>query len=332
MKKTLFTIFCAVVAISCATDEVTVSNDLAISFENAFVDPQVIRSKVTDPTITTDKVNPLDKFKVWGFMDATSAVIFDGEVVEKQEDGQWTYGEVQYWAPNHTYYFGALAPVDNCHWVLNSDKANEFGIGELTFVNSEGTEDLLYASKSVETHDDEKFYSEGVAPVMLNFSHLLSKIKFTFTNGFGKDNITMNVSEIKMTVPKNATINLAVENWWDNDDWKITDAETSDLDFGVVPDLDTQTPLSSTNERLTIPAGKNASYAISFKVNIFIGGQPAMEVTKTATLTGVAFNMGRSYNIKADITPDNLELKPIEFEVEVKDWIPEGEFDLTLDK
>ena len=63
-----------------------------------------------------------------------------------------------------------------------------------------------------------------------------------------------------------------------------------------------------------------------------MGDQPAMEINKTATLTGVAFNMGRSYNIKADITPENLGLLPIEFTVEVNEWIPENPFELTLNK
>lgn len=328
MKKIFFTLLCAVAVCSCATDEIAVSNDLPISFKNAFVDSQVIRSKVTDPSITSTSIA---QFMVWGFMDATGAVIFDGELVEKK-DGQWTYEDTQYWTPDHTYYFGALAPVENCNWEMNSANANEYGVGVLTFANVDGTEDLLYASKSVITPDLAGLHSEGMDPVMLNFSHLLSKVKFTFTNGFVRDNITMKVSEIKMTVPKDATIDLAVENWWDNDDWKITGSETSVLDFADVPVLEAAGSASTVNERLTIPADKNASYEISFKVNLYIGDQPAMEVVKTATLTGVAFNMGRSYNIKTDLNPDNLGLHPIEFEVEVNEWIPEGDFDAAVNK
>ena len=135
-----------------------------------------------------------------------------------------------------------------------------------------------------------------------------------------------------MEVPKAATIDLAVENWWDGDDWKFTGSQTATLDFADLPVLEFAQSAASANERLTIPAGKDATYQISFKVNLYMGDQPAMEVVKTATLTGVEFKMGRSYNIKADITPENLGLHPVEFEVEVKDWIPEGSFDATVNK
>ena len=30
--------------------------------------------------------------------------------------GVWSYDNTQYWFPNHTYYFAALAPVEDAHW------------------------------------------------------------------------------------------------------------------------------------------------------------------------------------------------------------------------
>ena len=307
----------------------TISHQAEIKFANAFVDVHGVRTKVADPSITT---NSIDAFKVWGYMDKTGGLMFDGELVSRVGD-DWTYSNQQYWTPDHTYFFGALAPVENCNWTLKSDNANEYGLGVVSFTNLEGTEDLLYAATTVTTPEIDKLLAEGMDTVRLTFSHLLSKIKFTFTNGFTTDNVTMTVSEIKMEVPKAATIDLAVENWWDNDDWKFDGTEISTLDFADVPVvLATTESASSANERLTIPAGKDATYEISFKVNLFVGDQPAMEVVKTATLTGVAFNMGRSYNIKADVTPDNLGLHPIEFDVEVNEWIPENPYDLTVNK
>ena len=281
---------------------------------------------MADPSITTGTI---DAFKVWGFMDATGGVMFDGELVSKV-GGEWTYANKQYWTPNHTYFFGALAPVENSNWSLNYSNANEYGLGVVSFTNVDGTEDLIYASTSVKTPDIDRLLADGMDTVRLTFSHLLSKLKFTFINGFTTPNVTMEVSEIQMKVSKAATIDLAVENWWDNDDWKFNGTETTTLDFGSVPVLEITKSAPSANERLTIPADKNTSYEISFKVNLYVGDQPAMEVVKTATLSGVAFNMGRSYNIKTEITPDNLGLHPIEFDVEVKEWIPEGDFNATV--
>ena len=328
MKKILFTVLCAGALVGCAREEVTTSKQIEITFADAFVDVQGTHTKVADPSITTGSI---DAFKVWGFMDATGGVMFDGELVSKV-GGEWTYANQQFWTPNHKYFFGALAPVQNSNWTLDHSNANEYGLGLVSFTNLEGTEDLLYASTSVETPDIDKLLAEGMDTVELTFSHLLSKLKFTFINGFTTPNVTMKVSEIKMSVPKAAAIDLAVENWWDGDDWKFSGTETTTLDFADVPVLDVTAQASSANERLTIPADKNASYDISFKVNLYVGDQPAMEVMKTATLTGVAFNMGRSYNIKTEITPDNLDLHPIEFDVEVKEWIPEGNFDTTVNK
>ena len=329
MKKILFAILCAATLASCAREEVATSHQVEIKFANTFVDVHNIRTKTADPTITSGSI---DAFKVWGFMDQTSGLMFDGQVVTK-EGNEWTYKNLQYWTADHKYFFGALAPVENCNWTVNTGNANENGLGVVSFTNLDGTEDILYAATKVTTPDKETLLAEGMDPVNLTFSHLLSKIKFTFTNAFATDNVSMTVSEIKMIAPKAATIDLAVENWWDNDDWKVTGTETSTLDFaGVSGVLKTTESGVSTNQRLTIPAGKNAEYQISFKVNLTMGDQPAMEVVKTATLTGVAFNMGRSYNIKADITPENLGLLPIKFSVEVNDWIPEGEFNATVNK
>ena len=328
MKKILLAVLSAGALIGCAREDVTTTPQVAITFADAFVDVQESHTKMTDPSITTGSI---DAFKVWGFMDAKGGLMFDGELVSKVGN-EWTYDNQQFWTPNHTYFFGALAPVKNCNWTLDYQNANDYGLGVISFTNLEGTEDLLYASTSVKTPDIDKLLAEGMDTVKLTFSHLLSKLKFTFINGFTTPNVTMKVSEITMKVPKAATIDLAVENWWDGDDWKFNGTETATLDFSDVPVLGITQSSTTANERLTIPADKNASYEICFKVNLYVGDQPAMEVIKTATLTGVAFNMGRSYNIKAEINPDNLGLRPIEFEVEVKEWIPEGNFDSTVNK
>ena len=325
MKKIITALFIASAVISCATEEVT-ADKAVITFEDAFVDMQNVRTKVSDPSITTGTI---DAFKVWGYMDAVGGVMFDGELISKV-NGQWTYDDLQYWTPDHKYYFGALAPVENCSWTLDNTNANQYGIGVISFTNNDGTEDLLYTATTVATPDKETLLSAGMPAVKLTFSHLLSKLRFTFINGFVTPNITMKISEIQMTAPKAAAIDLAVENWWDNDDWKLNGTETATLSFADVPVLEATKSGVSANERLTIPADATAEYNVSFKVNLFVGDQPAMEVVKTAKLTGAAFNMGRSYNIKTEINPQNLELHPIEFDVEVDEWIPEGDFETTV--
>ena len=327
MKKIFIALVLISAAIGCAKEEVSNSNQVAITFEDAFVDTQNVRTKTADPSITTGSI---DAFKVWGYMDALGGMMFDNQLVTK-DNGVWTYGDLQYWTPDHTYYFAALAPVENCNWTLDKTNANEYGVGVVSFTNPQGTEDLLYTATTVKTPDLATLLASGMDPVKLTFSHLLSKIRFTFINGFTTSNVTMKISEIQMTAPKAATIDLAVENWWDNDDWTLTGTETCTLDFADVPVLASTASDVSANQRLTIPADNTYEYTVSFKVNLFVGDQPAMEIVKTATLTGVAFNMGKSYNIKTEVNPQNLGLDPIEFEVvEVKDWVEAGNFSATV--
>lgn len=327
MKKVLFAIMISAAAVSCTRENVTTANQAAITFEETFIDIQDPSTKVTDPSITTGSI---DAFKVWGYMDTIGGVVFDDVLVSKVDD-KWSYGELQYWTPEHKYCFRALAPVENCNWTLDDANANEHGLGIVSFTNLDGTEDLLYTTATVTTPDKETLLSAGMPAVKLTFSHLLSKIRFTFINGFSSSNVTMKISEIQMTAPKAATIDLAVENWWDNDDWKLDGTETATLSFADVPVLEATRSGVSANERLTIPADATCEYAVSFKVNLFVGEQPAMEVVKTATLTGAAFNMGKSYNIKTEVNPQNLGLEPIEFEVEeVKTWVPVEDFTATV--
>ena len=89
--------------------------------------------------------------------------------------------------------------------------------------------------------------------------------------------------------------------------------------------------MSQLNERLTIPAAASQEYAVSFTVVVYVSGLQAMEVQKTAVLKDVAFQMGKSYNIRVELNPDNLGLQPIVFDVvEVKDWVNGGEYSASV--
>lgn len=322
MRKMILTLLAAASLVACNNEEnIHMPSPQAIAFDNAFV---YKTRAAADPSITTNGDNgttPITAFKAWAFMDSPEAIVLADELVEKEEN-LWTYKNVQYWMPGHIYYFGAVAPVEGAAWTLDTKNANTFGVGTLSFTNDNGDQDLLYAATSVSTEEIDKGYD--MPAVKLFFSHLLSKVKFTFTNGFETDNITMKVTNIQMTAPKSGTINLAVENWWDNDgDWALGQ-DNVQLAFGDVETLGKGATAECADARLTIPAHKDHTYAISFDVEVFVSGKSAYKVTKTTTLTGQAIEMGKSYNFTAAITPKNLELDKIEFEVVVKDWVVEA--------
>jgi hypothetical protein len=187
----------------------------AIGFADSFV--EIKTRAAADPSITTESIR---EFSVWGFMDDTKAAVFNGQTVSKNNDGTWSYEKLQYWLPSHTYYFGAIAPVGHQDITVNTSGANQYGLGKVAFTNTDGSVDLIYASKEVTTSDD--VINDAPGKVQLQFAHLLSKVKFTFTNGFTTENTTLKVENITMTAPKAGEINLAQEDWWTNNAWVAT--------------------------------------------------------------------------------------------------------------
>ena len=315
MKKLFVIALAAIGMVACVQNEIveTPKSD-AIAFAGAYID-NATRAAV-DPSFTTDQANALDAFNVWGYMDETAGTVFSAEEVEKQ-NGAWSYNNTQYWAPGHTYYFAALAPMENKHWsvALAGDPEAQMGLGTVTFENVDGGEDLIYAKAKVTTPGMSELLQNGMDPVKLQFNHLLSKVKFTFINGFTTENAFVSVSDIKMTVAKDATINLAT----DAPVWEGL-ANEKVLEFGNVAKLAMSEDDECTDERLTIPATDAYIYDIQFEVVVYMGTVEAYRVTKTSTITGQAFEMGKAYNLVAEITPDNLNLLPIEFEVVVNEW------------
>lgn len=294
----------------------------AIGFEANWVE----NATRADPSTTTES---LTGFQVWGFMDSVDGKVFEGEEVTGSK-GNFTYNNIAYWLPDHTYYFAALAPIGG-NWELDTTNASELGAGVVSFTNENGTEDLLYAA-NVE-----------VAPALgeaktvnFTFSHLLSKVKFTFTNGFTNENMYIDVKEVRIVnAPAAGTIDLAVENWWDNDDWTVSGEQA--LAFGDACD---KTAMGKTqvaaNELLTIPASSDYEYMVEFKVALYMGDVLAYEGTKTSYVKGVALEMGKAYNFSATLNGSNFteegdELMPIVFDVvEVKDWVEAGDVATVL--
>ena len=123
--------------------------------------------------------------------------------------------------------------------------------------------------------------TEGMDAVNMQFKHLLSKVKFTFTNGLSEnEHTTMAITDVKMIVPAKGTVDLAVKNPFV---WNVSENETITLEFGKAVDKadDTNTQLAFNgvaeveNERLTIPLATTtsviSSYEVSFNVTIYQG-------------------------------------------------------------
>ena len=332
MKKLFISVLAIAGLVACTQEQTLVQQGPAsLEFGGAFVENATRANSAVDPSTTTAS---LTGFDVWGFMDSPEGVVFVDEDVTG-EQGNFTYVNTQYWVPGHDYYFAALAPMNSDNWNLNTDAANTYGAGIVDFHNVDGTEDLLYAATTVSTHDIEL----GEAPVekvKFQFSHLLSKVKFSFTNGFDNNNAYIDVKNVKMEVPAFASINLAQADWWSTNQWVLVEGQTSTLSFGdacakTAPGVKQETD----NERLTIPAGAQQTYKITFDVALYFGDVKAFEKVGYETLVeGVALEMGKSYNFKAELNASNItgsgddaiELLPIVFDVEeVNEWVDAGE-------
>jgi hypothetical protein len=206
---------------------------------------------------------------------------------------------------------------------LASGDAAYYGLGTIKFNVTDGAEDLLYSAvgpiaiPAVIT---------TVEPVKFQFHHMLSKVKFSFTNGFKNDNAFIDVKNIKMVVPETGTIDLAVADWWSTNQWVLGDT-TKEIAFGNACDRTVRNGKQESDvERIILPADATQKYTVTFDVVLYQGTVKAYEGTKTVTIENVPFEIGKAYNLKAvldasNIMADGTELLPIVFDVdEVKDW------------
>ncbi|MBO5855742.1 MAG: fimbrillin family protein [Alistipes sp.] len=331
MKKLLFGVFAVLAMIACNRDEVVdVQQSSFITFGDSFV--EVKTRAAADPSTTTASISAFD---VWGFIGQPSGTVFNKERVTKGENG-WSYQNLQYWTPEDKFYFHAVSPVDDSNIVVDTKEMNTEGLGNIAFTNVNGTTDLLYATLPIETGNVFPYYDDEVT---LKFMHLLSKIKFTFKNGFTNENTSLVVKNIKI-VNAPAKGNIDVNKSRLDFVWNLTQGEFTELAFGDVNGGNPM-PLYSAEkvengvfdpecavERLTIPADNTRAYTIEFDLALYYGDQLGMESHKEICLEDQAFEIGKNYNLVATINAENFAdeaLKAIEFDVVVEDWV-EGEF------
>lgn len=319
MKKILVSVLAIAGLVACNNENVISVADsrTPITFDGVFVENA---TRANDPSTTTDNIN---EFYVWAYMNEVDGTVFEDEKVSRS-GAKWTYDHISYWMPDNHYFFAAFAGDRSNDQVVGLPvNMEKYGLGEITFTNNDGTNDILYAEYDVVANATN-------APVKFQFAHLLSKVKFTFINGFANENQTVVVKDIQMVAPEVASVNLSEvvldpdhrENnkiVWDNYSEDVT------LDFG---DMNGAAKLaigdrkSSDNERLTIPASAKQSYTITFLVDVYNGNQPGIkDRLMTVELKGFEFVAGRAYNLVATINQENLNLDAIEFEVVVDEWI-----------
>lgn len=346
MKKILIASMTAAMLVACSNDSIVDQSQESIGFGSTFVNNS---TRAFDPSFNNAKM--FADFAVYGFITGennNTAPLFDGVKVTGSGTGNsasWSYDAVQYWVPGAKYNFCAVAPMTNGGWTKsNCAVANNVISTNLQFTNN-GTTDLLYAE-----HEQVEGLTSGNPKVDFTFRHLLSKVRFTFTNGYNATGATIQVRNIHIT---DAYTKADVALSSTNTTWSDAEDATLDLNFGNAnvlvatngitdaADANTNVALSysqvarSFNELLIIPVegpeteGKKC-YNITFDVDILINGTLVKTYTHEAS---VALNPapGHSYNLTTIIDGENInpdgKLEPIEFTVnDLPGWTnPEAE-------
>ena len=315
MKKLFVSVLAIAGLVACATDDVvrTQENRGAIAFDT-FVENA---TRADNVSTTTASIN---EFSVWAYMTDATGIVFNDELVSRNGDA-WTYTNLQYWLAGNNYSFAAFAgDRADVQGLPEGVAMAENGFGTITFTNVEGANDILYAQNYVENAAADQ------APVSFQFDHLLSKVRFTFANGFANENNTIVVKDIKMTSAESATLDLStasfapVENAayvWENHAGTVT------LDFGhmaAAANVARGAKDISDEDRLVIPAPATQEYVVTFTVEVYNGAVKGLTRDMEVKVSGVELVAGHSYNFVATINHENLNLNAIEFLVEVDEW------------
>ena len=323
MKKALIAVL-ALAAVACNKTEVVEQNPAnAIAFDNAFVDNAV--KSVSDPSYTN--ANLFGDFAVFGFVEE-EANLFDGVKVSGSAlNGNWTYEGTQYWIAGAKYHFCAVAPFTG-NWTKTA--ASKDGV-ELSFTNT-GAQDVLYAQSGEIVGK-----STGNSKVAFTFRHILSKVKFSFENGYNASNATIRVKDVKITnAYKTGNVALDANTAWS------AQAGTLELAFGnaatTAVDADEayafKTTVETYNELLLIPGAVTNGYNVTFTVELLVSGTVVKTYDHTATVDFTP-EAGKCYDIKAVINAENIdpenEQEPIEFTVStINGWGDPNDVNATI--
>jgi hypothetical protein len=323
MKKTLFAVLALAAVAACNKAEVVEQNPAnAIAFDNVFVDNAT--KSVADPSITKAT---LEDFAVYGFVEG--ATLFDGVQVSKAitnselTKSDWKYSGTQYWIAGANYNFNAVAPMTNGGWTKEDATKDAT---TLSFTNN-GTTDLLYA---LATQQGKVSGNEAVA---FSFRHVLSKVKFSFENGYNATNATICVKNVKIINAYNkANVVLDAASAWSGQEGTLElafgaavnegadDDKTKDgVQVSNQPDAFAyNTTLESYNELLLIPGAIDGGYNVTFDVDLLVSGTVVKTYNHTAKVD-FAPVAGNCYDIKAVINAENIDpenkQEPIEFTV-----------------
>ena len=335
MKKLFFFALTGVAAIlsSCTkTETVEIPDSRAINFSGAYIG-NAVETKQDNPENITDA--SITEFIVYGGYNGTMTDVFNAESVTGTSGGAWTYTNTEYWVNGETYDFAAYAPaaVSSVATVAADDANKALSFTDFTSDASKQN-DLLYAHVNVPTVN-----AATQGAVTFNFTHALSKVRFTFTNSIDGSLLIEDFKFYGMNSKGDYAYDSNSSSMgWDNVD---TQVESTAPFKSTVQEIATVSGTAKTGDFLVIPQGVTASamtvtFTATFTNNS--GDEVLTDKPVTATLPAGTWVPGQCYNYNLNITMDVIDpgdtMKPIVFsDPDVTAWPDEAndsDQDITL--
>lgn len=314
MKKYLFIGIAATAMLaSCTNDEIVeVAPQKAIGFES-FIN----KSTRAAADVTTAN---LKAFELYGWRGETA--IFNKQEVTA-DNGTCTYSPLQYWAGGNNYVFEAVAPKNGEKGVTFTPALNSSSI---TFESNSET-DLIYATQEKDLTNTTNVTTDP-GKVALTFNHLLSRVKFSFKNGFAAD------AKVKITVTDVAITNAGSTGTYatSTSTWAAATKE-SNVAFASTNVANVEpTKDAETEHKYLIPYNV-ANYNLTFTVTM-TQGSVSDKYTHNVTLPNLTLKAGLSYDFTAELKADNINpagtMFPIVFSASVTEWAGYTENPVTV--
>lgn len=327
MKRSLFMLGVAVAALSgCSQSEILeVAEGRAIGFS----------SFVNNNTRAVNEVTKdnLSEYYVFGNYGNDGASDWSGQAFNNELNTT-----LYYWQPGKIYRFGAYADGNGGKIassgegaIVSFDAANS----KLTFTNytPDDTKDLVAAMTENQTANDHS--NEKNDPVQLNFKHLLSQVKLTFTSTAAAT-YKLTISDVRIAEAVSTCTGEYTTTGvtWDTDG--TTTKKGYVYDFFETEGKEISSGVSQYQSKLVIPQSGTEQLYVYFTATIK-GERPSgsTKLTKKfkaalghAVADANAWEPSYCYNYIANVEIEDIvnnpeELVKIQFEVtDVEDWKP----------
>ena len=328
MKRSLFMLGVAVAALSsCSQSEILeVAEGRAIGFSSFVNNNTRAVNEVTEDN--------LSQYYVFGKYQGGEVSDWSGQAFNNELNTT-----LYYWQPDMTYRFGAYADGNGGKIASSGEGATvsfDAANSKLTFTNytPDDTKDLVAAMTDAAA---DTYIASPETKVPLNFKHLLSQVKLTFTSTAAAT-YKLTISDVRI---EEAVSTCTGEYTTTGVTWKTDGSTTKDgyvYDFFETEGKEISSEVSQYQSKLVIPQSGTGQLYVYFTATIK-GEQPSGSTNLTkkfkaalghdvADVDENAWEPSYCYNYIAnveieDIVDNKHELVEIKFEVKgVEEWKP----------